>query len=184
MLVVALVAVGSQRAQASPQRLVEGVHFAESLQIQDVQLVMRGAGLLRYMIFIRAYVGALYLPPETRNADVLETVPRRLEISYFHAIQAEALARATREKIADNVSPEALTALEPRLDEFNSLYRNIEPGDRYGLTYIPGRGTELDLNGQILGLVEGDDFGRAVFSIWLGRDPIDSDFKSALLGAS
>lgn len=182
--IAALAVVWSRGADATPKRIVEGVPFEEAQRIQDVHLAIRGAGLLRYMVFIKVYAGALYLPPGADGADVLGAVPRRLEISYFHAVQAEAFARATREKIADNVSPDALTALGTRLAQFNRLYRDIQPGDRYGLTYIPGQGTALDLNGHVLGRVAGDDFARAVFSIWLGSDPIDEDFKAALLGAA
>ena len=38
------------------------------------------------------------------------------------------------------------------------------------------------LNGTPKGLIEGADFAAALFSIWLGPNPIDSKFKQALLG--
>lgn len=55
-------------------------------------------------------------------------------------------------------------------------------GDRGTLTYLPGRGTELTLNGRPLALIEGADFARAYFDIWLGPDPIDAGLRDALLG--
>ena len=58
----------------------------------------------------------------------------------------------------------------------------MNPGDRYSLTYIPGKGTTLSLNGVPKGTVDGADFAAALFSIWLGPNPIDSNFKQALLG--
>ena len=42
---------------------------------------------------------------------------------------------------------------------------------------------ELALNGEVRGLIEGADFGAAVFSIWLGDEPLDPKLKRALLGA-
>ena len=69
-----------------------------------------------------------------------------------------------------------------QIDYHNSLYEDVQPGDRYSLTYIPGRGTELALNGEPKGIIEGAEFAQAVFSIWLGPKPIDNTFKKQILG--
>lgn len=169
-------------ATAAQATVIEGVAFDDTYRIEDTELHLRGYGLLRYMLFIKAYVGAFYMLPEAEVSQALGETPRRLELSYFHAIAAEDFAEATRQKIADNVPPETMTAIAERLARFNSLYRDVQPGDRYALTYRPGRGTELSLNGQPLGRIPGDDFASAVFAIWLGPDPIDSDFRDTLLG--
>jgi hypothetical protein len=63
------------------------------------------------------------------------------------------------------------------------LYVDVQPGDRYSLTYIPGRGTELALNGEPRGVIEGAEFAAALFSIWIGREPIDKSFKNQILGS-
>ena len=147
-------------------------------------MTLRGYGLLRYMAVIKAYVGALYLPAEVDSRAALGPVPKKLELSYFHAIKGEDFARATRQKIADNVTTAEQERLQARIDQLAALYRDVEPGDRYALTFAPGRGTQLLLNGAPLGTIEGDDFAAAVFAIWLGADPIDRGFRSRLLGAS
>lgn len=161
---------------------VEGVTFAETYQVEDTELHLRGSGLLRYLVFIKAYVGAFYLLPQEDARQALGPTPRRLELEYFHTISASDFADATRQKIADNVTADTLAALSARLEQFNALYRDVQPGDRYALTYRPGDGTELSLNGTPLGRIAGDDFAAAVFAIWLGTDPIDNDFRDALLG--
>ena len=74
-----------------------------------------------------------------------------------------------------------LRALRPKIDELNALYRDVNAGDRYSLTYLPSWGTELALNGRPLGRVEGADFGAAVFAIWLGPSPVDRGLRRALL---
>ena len=169
-------------ARGSTTVEVAGVAFPRTIQVQDIDLELRGKALLRYMAIIKAYAGALYLPVDTHHRQVLDPVPRRLELSYFQAISASDFAKATRHKLADNLSPAELSNLSDRVGRFNALYRDVQPGDRYALTYIPGKGTELSLNGETLGRIEGDDFGAAVFSIWLGPRPIDRSFKAALLG--
>jgi len=49
-------------------------------------------------------------------------------------------------------------------------------------TYAPGRGVSVEVKGQVKGVIPGDDFARALFSIWLGPKPPDPDLKSGLLG--
>jgi len=45
-------------ATAEPPR-VEGVAFARQVQVDGRDLPLRGLGLLRYLVFIKAYVAAL-----------------------------------------------------------------------------------------------------------------------------
>ena len=183
IITASILALAHPAAASSPPNVyIADVPFATMYPTPDGNLALRGGAVLRYMVFIKAYAGAFYLPDEADHRQALGDVPRRLELSYFHAISAEDFAKATRNKVADNVTPEALAALEKRLQQFNALYRDVQPGDRYALTYLPGQGTELALNGQSLGRIEGDDFAAAVFAIWLGPDPIDQSFKKRLLG--
>jgi len=161
---------------------IEGVVFDKIYRTETNDLHLRGTGLLRYMIFIKAYVGAFYMLPQEDVQKALGPTPRHLELEYFHGIEAADFAEATTQKMSDNVSPATMAILKDRLASFNALYRDVQPGDRYGLTYIPGRGTELSLNGQTLGRIPGDDFAAAVFAIWLGQNPIDKSFRDRLLG--
>ena len=66
----------------------------------------------------------------------------------------------------------------------DALYEDVEPGDRYALTYAPGVGTELALNGRRLGVLEGADFSAALFSIWIGDEPLDESLRDQLLTSS
>lgn len=160
---------------------VEGVRFAERIETPSAVLELHGAGLLRYRLVIKAYVAAFYLQPGSGSGEALGDVPRRLEIEYFWNIGAADFGRSTHVGIERNVGGEAYERLRPRIERMNALYRDIAPGDRYALTYIPGMGTELSLNGEPLGVVEGADFARAIFAIWLGPDPLDRKLKAKLL---
>jgi hypothetical protein len=183
LFITALVAIILLTAGPSAHAVtIEGVTFAETYQVENTELHLRGSSLLRYLIFIKAYVGAFYMLPQEDARQALGRTPRRLELEYFHAISASDFADATRQKIADNVTAETLATITDRLEQFNALYQDVQPGDRYALTYRPGSGTELSLNGTPLGRIEGEDFAAAVFAIWLGTDPIDTDFRDALLG--
>ena len=161
---------------------VEGVTFSREVRAGDSMLALRGYGLLTYMIFIKAYVAAFYLPEDVPSGQALSNVPKHLEIEYFHPITAQDFAKATSSSISRNVSLKSFQRLQPKIDEFNTLYRDVKPGDRYALTYIPGKGTTLSWNGQPLGAVAGEDFAVGLFDIWIGPNPLDTDLKRLLLG--
>ncbi|MBX3345739.1 MAG: chalcone isomerase family protein [Nitrospira sp.] len=161
--------------------LVEGVSFSDSISVGSVTLPLRGVGLAKFLRTISVYVAALYLPSGTEPDRVLEDVPKRLELSYFRSIRAGDFGRAAEKVLADNVSPERLAIMAPRIAQLHRLYEDVKPGDRYGLTYTPGVGTELSLNGVVKGTVEGADFAAAYFAIWLGPNPINEALKLRLL---
>jgi len=160
---------------------VENITFAESTAVGDKPLPLGNAGLLRYLKFIKVYVAALYLPEGIKAEDVLSDVPKRLEISYLISIKGPDFDKGAAPVLEGNQSPAELAKLRPRIDRINAAYKDVKPGDRYSLTYLPGRGTELALNGTPLVVIEGSDFAAAYFGIWLGREPIDEQLKRDLL---
>ncbi len=163
---------------------IDGVRFARTIDAHNQQLRLKGAGLLKVMVFVKAYAGALYLPESAPPEQALDPIAKSLVLEYYHPIASEDFAKATHVKIMDNVDAVEAEQLRPRIDRLAALYRDVRPGDRYALTYVPGEGTRLSLNGEVLGSIPGDDFARAVFSIWLGAKPIDETFRDRLLGVS
>ena len=156
---------------------IEGVEFADEVKAGEVALTLNNVGLLRYMVFIKAYVAALYLGPDVAPDEVLADTPKRLSITYFYSITAEQFSTSTQDAIRANVGDDRYAELGESIEKFTALYRSVEPGDRYELTYLPGVGTELSLNGKPLGRIPGAELGSAVFSIWFGEREIDADLK-------
>ena len=161
---------------------VDGTAFSNTVTVNHTRLDLQGAALLRYMYFIEAYTGALYLPGTADGSLALEDIPKHLVLEYRVAISAEDFARATEKKIRESVSDAEFQQLLPKITALNRLYRDVVPKDRYALTYIPGSGTLLTYNSTPLGTIEGVEFARAVFSIWIGANPIDKGFRDKLLG--
>ena len=52
----------------------------------------------------------------------------------------------------------------------------------FDITYQPGKGVVAYKNGKEKGTIEGMDFKKALFGIWLSNDPADDDLKEAMLG--
>jgi Chalcone isomerase-like len=160
---------------------IEGVRFADQYQGDDVTLALHCVGLLRYKVLFKGYVAGLYLRDGVAAEDALDDVPKRLELSYFWTIKGSDFAKAGDEVLARNVDAGSLAQLRSRLEQINALYETVNPGDRYSLTYVPGLGTELALNGRRKGVIPGADFAAAYFRIWLGDQPIDSALRDQLL---
>jgi hypothetical protein len=162
---------------------IENASFPPRKNVDGYELTLRGSGVLRYMFIIRVYEGALYLQEGKMTDQALEdTTARLLELHYFRQIDASDLADATTEMIKRNLSPNRFSSLYPKIEKFNRYYRDVRPGDHYTSVYVPGVGTSLSLNGELLGIIEGGDFAAAFFAIWLGEKPVDSTFRDHLLG--
>lgn len=161
--------------------IVENITFAESTTIGDKPVPLRNAALLHYLKFIKVYVAALYLPEGVKAEEVLSDAPKRLEISYLVSIKGPDFDKGAAPVLERNQSPAELAKIQGRIDLINAAYKDVKSGDRYSLTYLPGQGTELALNGTPLIVIEGADFAAAYFGIWLGREPIDKKLKRDLL---
>jgi hypothetical protein len=113
---------------------VEDTYFHDLYSEGNVELRIRGTGILRYMIFVKAYAGGLYLPEDVSSDDVLSEVPKRLQVEYFHPINGEDFGPATREMIAKNVDALTFERLKPKIELHSRMYEDVKPGDRYSLT--------------------------------------------------
>jgi hypothetical protein len=160
---------------------IEGIRFSDTYVAENTKLRLTGVGLLRYWGF-KAYVGAFYQEEGVSPENFMSDTAKRIELEYFRSIKGKDFGPATNKSIAKNVDSKTLDRLRPQIEFHNSLYEDVQPGDRYSLTYIPGRGTELALNGEPKGIIEGVEFAAAVFSIWLGPKPMNETFKKQLLG--
>lgn len=163
---------------------IEGVEFPDEIKVSEdpaVPLKVFGTGLLRYRVVFRGYVAALYLPEGVPGERALDDVPRRLELSYFWSIDGEDFGEAANQLLARSLGERELEALKPKLERLHRAYRDVRPGDRYALTYVPDVGTELRLNDEQLVTIPGEDFARAYFGIWLGDEPLDEGLRDKLL---
>ena len=166
-----------------PTATIDGVRFDLVYPDAPVTLHLRGVATLRYLRFIRAYAGALYMPKAIPSSEVLSDVPKHLVLEYFQTIDAEDFAEATRAMVEKNTDEATYARIAPELYRLCRAFRSVVPTDRYALTYAPKSGLSLTLNGILLGTFQGPDFARAMFAVWLGDAPIDKAFRKRLLGA-
>ncbi|SNY97757.1 Chalcone isomerase-like [Halomonas sp. hl-4] len=158
----------------------EGERFERTVEENGQRYELIGSGVFTYMIWT-AYAGAYYQAEGETDPQPQSDIPRRLELAYFHGIEAEEFADATTETLQDTLSGSDYSALERDLEAFNDSYRDVSPGDRYVLSW-DGDDLRLVLNGETLFEGGDADLANAMFGIWLGEEPLGEDFRDALLG--
>lgn len=162
-----------------------GVRIDDQVTARDgTELPLHGAGL-REKFFFDIYVGALYLPTAEQSAErILDTdQPGRIDMHFvYDEVSRDQLATAWEEGFAANNPQEVLDSLGERIDRFIDLFPDATAGDRFAMEYFPGEGTEVRVNGQRAGAIDGGGFFRALLAVFLGPEPPDSDLRRGMLG--
>ncbi len=144
-------------------------------------MVLLGTALKKFLTF-RVVTVDLYIGQGYKSEDVLSDVPKRIEVNYHVNIPKQELDRATIKGVKQNYDDQQFLKLKPQIDQINSYYPDIKSGDQIAVTYLPGQGSEVELNGELKGVVPGGDFAQAFFAIWIGENPVDKQAKLKLLG--
>lgn len=175
-------------ATTAPAKQVVGVEVPEHVQLGPgaTDLTLNGAGV-RTKIIIKVYVGGLYVATPTHDAAAVLADPgaQRILIHMVRDLDSKTLAEALREGLDANLSKAELAPLEARIADLTRMLTSrptVTKGAQLFLDYLPGTGTQVVADGQVMGSIPGDDFHVALLKIWLGPKPVDADLKKAMLG--
>jgi hypothetical protein len=159
-----------------------GVTLPDTVNVNGKDLVLNGMGLRKKAIF-KVYVGALYLPAKSADAEAVIKLdePKRMVMHFVRDVGKEKIAEGWKEGFANN-SPATLETLQQRLDEFAALWVDMADGDEATMTYVPGIGLKVEMKGKEVGLLQGKAFADAVLACWLGPHPPSEDLKTGVLG--
>lgn len=182
LLALLLFTIGCSGAAAAE---VDGIVFPGQAQLAGRQLVLDGAGI-RTKFFLHIYAAALYSEHKLSStaAVLADTGAKRVVMHFIYdGVSQKRLAEGWDEGFEKNQGKATMAALRPRLDRFNAMFREARRDDVYRFDLLPDGTTEVFLNDQSLGRIEGADFQRALLAVWLGDRPADADLKQALLGS-
>ena len=176
-------------AAAAPVELA-GVKYDGTAEVAGQKLQLNGAGI-RYKAIFKVYTAGLYLNAKatTPEAVLANNGPKRIHIQMLRDIDGEELGKlftkgmeqnATREEFGRSISGVL------RMSEIFVQKKKLKTGESFGVDYIPGTGTVVFVNGQLIPgePIKGEDFFHMLLKIWLGKSPADSDLKVALLGGA
>ena len=160
--------------------------FPSSIRLPHTKSVLVKKGEHRYFhnMFFKIYDIALYTEESAKIKEVLDAKTiYRLEFRYLRKVDKSIILKSSVKMLAKNLDPEEHDRIKMRLNRLNTAYQTVENGDRSSLTYQPGIGTTLNINGSPIVTIEGEDFARLYFAIWLGELPISKNLKRDLIGS-
>jgi hypothetical protein len=160
-----------------------GVTMDDSIAIGGRSLALQGMGL-RTKWRIKIYVGGLYLTAPTTDAAAIvsSTEPKVVDMAMVRALAADKITGGIEAGFEANNDDATMATLRERLDRMMAMFPAVKAGDVARLAWTPGHGTVVSMNGEQLGVIEGQDFADALFSCWLGETPAQESLKSGMLG--
>jgi len=162
-------------------RDLAGVTLPDTLKAGDKTLQLNGLGLRQKAIF-KVYVGALYLESPSKDAGAILAAdqPKAIRMHFLRDLSKAQLIEAFQEGFDANAKDK--TAQQATFAKMLALVPDVKEGETLTFTYVPGKGTALQVGDKELGVFAGKDFADAVFSIWLGPKPPSTDLKKGMLG--
>lgn len=165
-------------------RELSGVSMPDRTQVGDKTLVLNGMGVREATILnIDVYIAGLYLESKSANArEIIQSKQvKRLAMQFVRNVDRDDITKAFIEGFKKN-SGGQFGAVESRVKQLVSWLPAFRKGDVLVLTYTPNAGVEVAIGRGVKGTIRGDDFARALWSVWLGPKPPTADLKTQLLG--
>ncbi len=161
---------------------LKGVKMADTLEAGGKTLKLNGMGLRTKAIF-KVYVAGLYLEEPSSDAAAICTKDqvRQVEMVMLRDLEKSKITEAITAGFEKN-SADKLPALKDRLAKLNASVPDLKEGQILRLTYVPGKGTTVKGGSAAEVTIEGKDFADALFTVWLGKTPVDEDLKNGMLG--
>ena len=160
---------------------LEGVTLANTLKAGEKTLKLNGLGLRKKAMF-KVYVGGLYLESPSKDASAIlaSDQAKAIRLYFLRDLTKAQLVEAFQEGFEANAKDKA--AQKAAFDKMLALVPDVKAGSTLTFTYLPGKGTTLQVADRDRGVFEGKGFADAVFSIWLGSKPASEDLKKGMLG--
>jgi hypothetical protein len=183
MLGVALILAPGVAAQDT--RTMNDVTMQTRIEVEGHPLVLNGMALRKKAIF-KVYVAGLYLPSTNTSAESIlgSDEPRRIILQFLRGVSGNQMCDALSDGLKDN-TPNASAELKQQFTRMCGLFEEVKKGEQFVFTYLPSRGTVIEVKGNRKGVIEGKEFADALFRAWLGPKPgPGEDFKRKLLGGT
>ena len=160
-----------------------GVTLPDKVDAGGQSLVLNGLAL-RSKLFIKVYVGGLYLTHKEHDAGkvLAEDAPRRMVLSFLYSVKSGQMCDAWKEGLEDN-TPHAPADVKKAFGTLCGYMEDVPKGQTMTFTYLPGQGTVVEVNGKPKGTLPGKATADAILATWIGPKPgPGEDFKKGVLG--
>ncbi len=162
----------------------KGVSFPDQLAVGGETCRLAGVGV-RKKFFMDIYYGGLYLKTPARDPEaVIQSAEAKAVVLHvvYKQVDPDKWVEGWREGFSKNV-PDASPELKKKMERFTAFFdQPVKKGEEVRIVYEPGVGTTVVIAGTEEGTVSGDDFMKALWSIWFGRHPASEDLMKGMLG--
>ena len=167
------------------QTEVGSVTLPNSVNFNGEELALNGAGIRKKAMVLKLYSGGLYLSSPSSNANAIINADQNMAIKLHITssfVSSEAMQEAVNEGFEASMDGNT-SSLDTEIKKFIGFFsEEIVEDNIFDITYQKGKGVVAYKNGKELGVIEGMDFKKALFGIWLGDDPADNKLKKGMLG--
>ncbi len=166
---------------------VAGVKLDDTIQAANTTLKLNGAGI-RYKVFFKVYVAALYIAENKTTVDGVLTVagPKQVNLTMLRELSSDALGEAFMSGVKKNTDKAERAKLTTQFINFGQLFSSVpelKKGDVISVVWLPNVGSMMLINGKKIGETFPDvAFFNAILRIWIGENPVDTNLKNQLLG--
>lgn len=164
---------------------IKGVDVKETMSLDNQELVLNGAGV-RTKWFVDGYIAALYLAEKTTDAEAVIEADEPMAVSLIitsNMITPKRMSDSTRDGFVSSTGGN----IEPIADEVDMLISafkdSVEEGDVFNLVYKPETGVTVYRNGEEKTRVEGLEFKKALFGIWISERGIQKKLRQQMMGS-
>ena len=165
---------------------INGVKIEDTAKVANKDLKLSNYGM-RTKFIVKVYAVGLYAVEKAKSADELLKMdgPRRIKLVMMRDISSEDFGDAFMAGLNANSDAAEKAKIVGQISKYGEMFASL-PGLKKGqvlhLDYIPGAGTQCEIDGKKIGDVAPDAaFFNAILKIWLGPKPVDSSLKTALL---
>ena len=137
------------------------------------QAQLQGLGRLNFWGF-HVYDASLY------RGSAKDSQEFALELKYQRSFSGEAIASRTAQEMKNLGVADAQATSWGK--ELASILPNVEPGQTIAAVYIPKQGTSFFYEGKKISQIQGTDFAKAFFGIWLDSKTSAPKLRVDLLG--
>ncbi|MDO4234595.1 chalcone isomerase family protein [Pseudomonas sp.] len=173
-LFIGLMLMMSITAQASDVDRLKQAGFPAQVE----GLALKNQAVLNYL-WADVYAAALYAPADLSARQAWDQQKAlRLVLYYFRNIDRADVIKAASATLERQ---QANAGLNPEIARLHARFRDIRSGDRYALDFRPGRGLNLEINGQVVFSSSDDALARAYLGIWLAPEGLSDELRDKLL---
>jgi hypothetical protein len=175
-------------ASLAQARSIGGVDMEETLKLDNKSLVLNGAGI-REKFFANIYVAGLYLTE--KNSDYMKIInmddSMAIKIKIVSTLITSKRFMEACEEGFERTTNGNTKPLRSKIDlAYTAFNGEFKVGDVFDIVYTKGAGTSFYKNGKLVSKVDGLDFKKALFGIWIIDKPSHKNEKlrRGMLGLS